>query len=102
MIFKTIQDSVDATKIKLLLLNKDWNTYRSNWQNANTIKGKIGSIFISSCSNTSGISKDQLQTLRVWNNAVKVGCKEQETFNRIIAKTKILYRLHFSYIQYNL
>ncbi len=87
MVFKTIQDSIDTTKTKILLFNKDWNTYKKNWQNASTIKDKMGSVFTSSQSNLNGVSKDQLQTLRIWNNAVKAGCTSQETFNRIIANT---------------
>lgn len=96
MIFKTIQDSVDTTRTKLLLFNKDWNTYKRNWQNASTIKDKIGSIFTSSNSNINGISKDQLQTLKVWNNAVKQGYKEQGTFDRIIANSDDRTKAYFN------
>lgn len=45
MIFKTITSSVDETRKTLALFNKDWNTYKSNWQNANGLFGKIGSVF---------------------------------------------------------
>ena len=48
MIFKTITSSVDESRKTLALFNKDWNTYKTNWQNANGIGGKIGSIFASS------------------------------------------------------
>ena len=45
MIFKTINDSIDGTRKTLALFNKDWNTYKRNWQNANGVFGKIGSVF---------------------------------------------------------
>lgn len=44
MIFKQINSSVDKTRKTLALFNKDWNTYKANWQNANGI-GKIESVF---------------------------------------------------------
>ena len=54
-IFKTITSSVDESRKTLALFNKDWNTYKTNWQNANGIGGKIGSIFTSSNANTSAL-----------------------------------------------
>lgn len=96
MIFKTIDSSVDNTRKTLSLFNKDWNTYKTNWQQGfsqNGISGGIKSIFQSS---NSVISKDQLQILRNWNNAVAHGCTKQETFNRIIKDADSNTKLYFS------
>lgn len=98
MIFKTIDSSVDNTRKTLALFNKDWNTYKTNWQQGfsqNGVAGGIKSIFQSSNSN-SVISKDQLQILRNWNNAVAHGCTNQETFNRIIKDADSNTKLYFS------
>lgn len=98
MIFKTINSSVDNTRKTLSLFNKDWNTYKTNWQQGfsqNGVAGGIKSIFQSSNSN-SVISKDQLQILRNWNNAVAHGCTNQETFNRIIKDADSNTKLYFS------
>ncbi len=92
-IFKTINSSVDNARKTLALFNKDWNTYKTNWQNANGFWGKVGSVFAPSKSTS--VTPQQLQILRNWNNAVKHGCTNQETFNRIIAdaddKTKFYF-----------
>ena len=96
MIFKTINSSVDNNRKTLSLFNKDWNTYKTNWQQGfsqNGISGGIKSIFQS---NNSVISKDQLQILRNWNNAVAHGCTKQETFNRIIKDADSNTKLYFS------
>ena len=97
-IFKTITSSVDESRKTLALFNKDWNTYKTNWQNANGIGGKIGSIFASSNANTSAsvISNDQVQILRNWNNAVKHGYTDQATFNRIIANADENTKMYFA------
>ena len=97
MIFKQINSSVDETRKTLALFNKDWNTYKSNWQNANGLFGKIGSVFSSSKGISNNIiSNDQLQILRNWNNAVKHGCTNQETFNRIIADADENTKMYFA------
>ena len=96
MIFKTINSSVDNTRKTLSLFNRDWNTYKTNWQQGfsqNGISGGIKSIFQSS---NSAISKDQLQILRNWNNAVAHGCTNQKTFNRIIKDADSNTKLYFS------
>lgn len=98
MIFKTIDSSVDSTRKTLALFNKDWNTYKTNWQQGfsqNCVAGGIKSIFQSSNSK-SVISKDQLQILKNWNNAVAHGCTKQETFNRIIKDADSTTKLYFS------
>ncbi len=97
MIFKTIDDSVDKTRKTLALFNKDWNTYKTNWQKGfsqNGIIGGLKSIFQSN--KTSVISKEQIQILRNWNNAVKHGCTNQETFNRIIANADDNTKMYFA------
>lgn len=92
-IFKTITSSVDSTRKTLALFNKDWNTYKTNWQNASGFSGKVGSLF---SSNKNSITPQQLGILRNWNNAVQHGCKNQETFNRIIADADDKTKLYFS------
>lgn len=98
MIFKTIDSSVDSTRKTLALFNKDWNTYKTNWQQGfsqNGFAGGVKSIFQSSSQN-SVISKDQVQILRNWNNAVAHGCTNQETFNRIIANADDNTKMYFA------
>ncbi|MCI8327982.1 MAG: hypothetical protein HFI37_09470, partial [Lachnospiraceae bacterium] len=95
-IFKTINDSVDNTKHTLTIFNKDWNTYKANWQKGfsqNGIFGGIKSIFQSS--STSSL-KEQMQILRTWNNAVKMGCTNQATFDRIIANANDNTKMYFA------
>ena len=97
-IFKTINSSVDETRKTLALFNKDWNTYKTNWQQGFSQNGFVGgvkSIFQSSGQN-SVISKDQVQILRNWNNAVTHGCTNQETFNRIIANADDNTKMYFA------
>lgn len=96
MIFKQIDSSVDKTRKTLALFNKDWYTYKTNWQNANGISSKIGSIFSSSNVNKSVISNEQVQILRNWDNAVVHGCTNQETFNRIIANADDNTKMYFA------
>ena len=82
----------------LALFNKDWNTYKTNWQQGfsqNGLAGGVKSIFQSSSQN-SVISKDQVQILRNWNNAVAHGCTNQETFNRIIANADDNTKMYFA------
>lgn len=93
-IFKTINSSVDDTRKTLALFNKDWNTYKTNWQNANGFWGKVGSVFAPSKSTS--VAPQQLQILKNWNNAVKHGCTNQETFNRIIADADDKTKLYFA------
>ena len=97
-IFKTSNSSVDNNRKTLSLFNKDWNTYKTNWQQGfsqNGVTGGIKSIFQSSNSN-SVISRDQIQILRNWNNAVAHGCTNQETFNRIIKNADDNTKLYLS------
>lgn len=98
MIFKTITSSVDESRKTLALFNKDWNTYKTNWQKGFSQSGFTGgvkSLFQSSNSN-SVISNDQVQILRNWNNAVKHGCTDQATFNRIIANADENTKMYFA------
>lgn len=53
------------------------------------------SIFQSSSQN-SVISRDQVQILRNWNNAVAHGCTNQATFNRIIANADENTKMYFA------
>lgn len=98
MIFKTITSSVDESRKTLALFNKDWNTYKTNWQKGFSQSGFTGgvkSLFQSSNSNPV-ISNDQVQILRNWNNAVKHGCTNQDTFNRIIANADENTKMYFA------
>ena len=82
----------------MALFNKDWNTYKTNWQKGFSQSGFTGgvkSIFQSSNS-SSVISNDQVQILRNWNNAVKHGCTNQATFNRIIANADENTKMYFA------
>lgn len=93
-----MNSSVDETRKTLALFNKDWNTYKTNWQQGFSQNGFVGgvkSIFQSSNQN-SVISKDQVQILRNWNNAVKHGCTDQATFNRIIANADKNTKMYFA------
>lgn len=97
-IFKTITSSVDESRKTIALFNKDWNTYKTNWQQGFSKNGFVGgvkSIFQPSSQN-SVISKDQIQILRNWNNAVEHGCKRQSTFNRIIANADDNTKMYFA------
>lgn len=76
MIFKTINSSVDETKKTLALFNKDWNTYKRNWQNANSVFGKIGSIF------APAISKNDIEAIKAYNSQIDSGVTSQTAFNR--------------------
>lgn len=60
MIFKQIDSSVDETRKTLALFNKDWNTYKRNWQNANGVFGKIGSVFTPA----SAITKSDIEAIK--------------------------------------
>ncbi len=95
-IFKTINSSVDDTRKTLALFNKDWNTYKTNWQQgfaSNGFAGGVKSIFQST---KSVVSSEQIQMLRTWNNAVKHGCTNQETFNKIIANADHNTKMYFA------
>ena len=76
-IFKTIQNSIDTTKSKLLLFNKDWNAYKTNWQNAFGVKNKIGSLFA-----TQAISSDDVNAIKAYNTQIDNCVTSQTAFNR--------------------
>lgn len=94
--FKTLNDSVDGTKGKLTFFNKDWNTYKNNWQQGYSQSGITGGIASVFKSNTQVVSRDQIEILRNWNSAVEHGCTRQQTFNRIIANADDTTKLYFS------
>ena len=95
-IFKTINSSVDDTRKTLALFNKDWNTYKTNWQKGFASNGFAGGIKSTFQSSNSIISPKQTQMLRDWNNAVKHGCTNQATFNRIIANADDNTKMYFA------
>lgn len=82
----------------MALFNKDWNTYKTNWQKGFAQSGFTGGVksLFQSSNSSSVISNDQVQILRNWNNAVKHGCTNQETFNRIIANADDNTKMYFA------
>lgn len=78
MIFKTINSSVDETRKTLALFNKDWDTYKRNWQNANGIFGKIGSIFTP----VNAITKSDIESINAYNSQIDSCVTSQTAFNR--------------------
>ena len=46
MIFKTKDSSVDSTRKTLSLFNKDWNTYKTNWQQGFSQNGISGGMLL--------------------------------------------------------
>ena len=95
-LFTTINSSVDKSRKTLALFNKDWNTYKSKWQKGFNTNGFAGGVKSAFQSNNSVVSSDQIQMLRNWNNAVKHGCTNQETFNRIIANADDNTKMYFA------
>ena len=77
-IFKTINSSVDETRKTLALFNKDWNTYKRNWQNANGIFGKIGSVFTPA----NAITKSDIEAIKAYNSQIDSCVTSQTAFNR--------------------
>ena len=84
MIFKTIEDSVDKTRSKLILFNKDWETYKKNWEKGVSKSGFIGGIKSIFQSNKTSLSAEQMRRYRDWNNAVKHNVTTQKDYNRIL------------------
>ena len=67
------------------MFNKDLNIYKTNWQKGYSQNGLVGGISSVFLSDRNIITNDQIKILHNWNNAVKHGCTNQDTFNRIIA-----------------
>ena len=78
MIFKTINSSVDETRKTLALFNKDWSTYKRNWQNANGVFGKIGSVFTPA----NAITKSDIEAIKAYNSQIDSCVTSQTAFNR--------------------
>lgn len=78
MIFKTITSSVNETRKTLALFNKDWNTYKRNWQNANGVFGKIGSVFTPA----NAITKSDIEAIKAYNSQIDSCVTSQTAFNR--------------------
>lgn len=78
-IFKTINSSVDETRKTLALFNKDWNTYKRNWQNANGVFGKIESVFSTA---SSPISSSDIEAIKAYNSQIDNCVTSQTAFNR--------------------
>lgn len=78
MIFTTINNSVDETRKTLALFNKDWETYKRNWQNANGVFGKIGSIFTPA----NAITKSDVEAIKAYNAQIDACVTSQTAYNR--------------------
>ena len=83
MIFKTINSSVGETRKTLALFNKDWNTYKRNWQNANGALDKIGSVF----SPANAITKSDIEAIKAYNSQIDSCITSQTAFNRTMLNT---------------
>lgn len=77
MIFKTITSDIDKTRQSLLLFNKDWNTWKTNWNAATGVRGKIGSLFAST-----SISQSDVQAIQAYNAQIDSCVTSQTAFNR--------------------
>lgn len=60
------------------MFNKDWNTYKTNWENANGVFGKIGSIF----SSTNALSETDITAIKAYNDQIDDCVTTQTAFNR--------------------
>lgn len=73
MIFKTINSSIDETRKTLALFNKDWNTYKRNWQNANGVFAKTPA---------NAITKSDIEVIKAYNSQFDSYVTLQTAFNR--------------------
>lgn len=78
MIFKTNTSSVDESRQTLALFNKDWETYKRNWHNADGIGGKLGSIFTPA----NAITKSDIEAIKAYNSQIDACATSQTAFNR--------------------
>ena len=78
MIFKTITNSVDETRQSVALFNKDWATYKRNWENAEGFFGKIGSVFTPA----NAITKSDINAIKAYNAQIDACATSQTAFNR--------------------
>ena len=66
MIFKTIESSIDKSRTSLALFNKDWNIFKTNWQNASGgFKNKFATIF----------NSNDVNCLKEYNRQIQAGIK---------------------------
>ena len=66
MIFKTIPSSIDKSRTALALFNKDWNIFRTNWQNTSGgFKNKFATIF----------NSNDINCLKEYNRQLQAGIK---------------------------
>lgn len=76
-LFRAVQDSLDKSSTKLLLFNKDWSTYKANWQGASGVGGKIGSLFASQ-----SLSQSDVEAIRSYNAQIDACVTSQTAWNR--------------------
>ena len=74
---RAVQDSLDKTRTKLLLFNKDWGTYKADWQASSGIKGKIGSLFASQA-----LSQSDINAIRSYNAQIDACATSQAAWNK--------------------
>lgn len=60
------------------MFNKDWNTYKTNWENANGFFGKIGSVFTPA----NAITKSDIDAIKAYNAQIDACATSQTAFNR--------------------
>lgn len=77
MIFTIINNSVDNTRQSLALFNKDWDTYKKNWQDADGFWNKIGSVFSSNA-----ITASDVEAIKAYNAQIESNVTSQTAFNR--------------------
>lgn len=66
MVFKTIESSVDKSRTSLALFNKDWNIFKTNWQNASGgFENKFATIF----------NSNDVNCLKEYNQQIQAGIK---------------------------
>ena len=66
MVFKTIESSIDKSRTSLALFNKDWNIFKTNWQNTSGgFKNKFATIF----------NSNDVNCLKEYNRQIQAGIK---------------------------
>lgn len=96
MVFKTIESSIDKSRTSLALFNKDWNIFKTNWQNASGgLKNKFTTIFNSNDVNCLKEYNSQIQAgikPSVAYRATMMGCTQEAKKNAVaMAKGSMTY-----------
>lgn len=80
MVFKTIESSIDKSRTSLALFNKDWNIFKTNWQNTSGGFGaKFATIF----------NSNDINCLKEYNRQIQAGIKPSVAYkNTMMSCTK--------------